>query len=99
MKKTLKYKERVRHDNKGKTVLHVVSEPGDHTRYDYFVYKDGPDEFCFMPCRSTFKFPQRLNYYDCQGKSEKFLIAFAKTEDCNYHTIMECIRTMEELHK
>lgn len=80
-------------------LVHVVSEPGDGTRYDYLVFRDGPDEFCFMPARSTFKFPQRLNFYDVQSVKESAIHLLSVEHNCNPHTIIECIRVMKELHK
>jgi len=81
-----------------RAVHHIVSEPGDATLYDYFVYEDY-DEFSFMPCKSTFKFPQRLNYWDIKDiNSIQDLIGDSDPDmDVNPHTIMECIRTIKEL--
>jgi negative regulator of sigma E activity len=76
----------------------VESEPGDGTRYSYFVYMDF-DEFLFMPFRSTFRFPQRLNYFDVQNITDNDGIKIADKENCNPYTLMECIRTMNELRK
>ena len=80
-------------------LIHIVSEPGDGTRYDYLVYRDGPNEFCFMPARSTFKFPQRLNFYEVQSAKESAIHLLAVEHNCNPWTIVECIRIMKELHK
>ena len=76
----------------------VTSEPGDCTLYSYFVFKNGND-FCFMPCESTFRFPQRLNFYECDKLDEYGIIQMAKFENVNPHTLAECIRTMRELMK
>lgn len=88
-------------------IYHVKSEPGDCTLYDYFVYRDGPDEFCFMPKDSTFRFPQRLNYWDVNNieidtskpitECEE-LFKLAHKENCNPYTLSECIRIVKELH-
>ena len=81
-------------------LYHIISEPGDCTRYDYFVYRDGTDNFCFMPCKSTFRFPQRLNYYDAQDFKKDIDNSYKAVElGCNIWTLKECIRTMEELHE
>ena len=77
-------------------LYHVISEPGDHTRYDYMVYKNY-DNYSFMPVESTFRFPQRLNIYSVRGIDEKRIREIAEYENCNYYTLLECIRTMEEL--
>ena len=76
------------------TAIHVVSEPGDATRYDYLVYRDG-DEYSFAPVRSSFKFPAKLNYWhikDLGGTPGDDLAELAKEHDCNPHTLKECIR-------
>ncbi len=78
-------------------VHHVISEPGDGTRYSYLVYQDGPDKFCFMPAESTFKYPQRLSKWAVLGKDEKALLQVDYDEGCNYYTLLEYIRTIEEL--
>ena len=73
----------------------VTSEPGDMTQYDFFVYRDGPDEFCFMPRRSTFRFPQRLNWYDYKAVKDEDLIRLSEEFNTNPHTLKECIRIMK----
>ncbi len=85
----------------------IVSKPGDATIYEYMVYRDGPDEFCFMPMRSTFRFPQRLDYFEVvemptsreQMMKSKELFEMANELNCNPNTLMECIRTIKILHK
>ena len=74
----------------------IVSEPGDATKYDYIVYKDY-DYFCFMPRKSTFRFPQRLSWWDVEDIDDNELIKLAEKECCNPHTLTECIRTMKEI--
>lgn len=83
------------------TVERVTMEPGDGTRYDFVVVRDGPDEFCFAPCTSTFRFPQRLNWYDAQRASEEEggIAAIAEKNHCNPWTVVACIKAMEELRK
>ena len=76
-------------------VMHVVSEPGDMTLYDYFVYQDH-DDFMFMPGKSTFKFPQKLNYWDIED-IETWQDATKLNIDVNPHTLLECIRTIKEM--
>jgi hypothetical protein len=44
--------------------IHVAVEPGDLTRYDFLISKDGPNNFVIAPVRSTFKFPQRISRFD-----------------------------------
>lgn len=91
-------------------IHHVLSEPGDATRYDYFVYRDGPDNFCFMPRSNTFRYPQRLNYFEVIPLAKYKLVAEITDEDdrenlfalaarnqINPHTLIECINTIISL--
>jgi hypothetical protein len=84
---------------KGISCIHVISEPGDMTRYDYIIYRDGQDNFCIMPATSTFRFPQRINYWDAQSilESADRLHAMADKFDCNRFTLKEVCRTIVEL--
>lgn len=45
------------------TLTHVISEPGDATRYDFHYYQYY-DEFFILPIKSSFEFPQKLNKYN-----------------------------------
>jgi len=80
---------------------HVISEPGDGTRYDFIVGNDGPDRYCFMPHRSTFRFPQKINYYDVCNIEEinDTILEFAKNDNCNPHTVLECVRIIKKLRE
>lgn len=84
----------------------VDSEPGDATRYNYFVFRNGPDIFHFMPCDNTFKYPQILNYWDIRdiqidgSKSIEVCeewFRLAHKHMCNPHTLAECIRTAKKM--
>lgn len=86
--------KQVRHVGDG--LYHITSEPGDGTRYQYFIYRDGPNKFCFMPSESTFRFPQRLNYRDIGELTEEELVDMSEEERCNLWTLKECIRTITE---
>ena len=86
-------------ERKIETFLHIISEPGDATRYDYGVFRTGPDDFSFMPIGSTFRFPQRLNFYDvCDIVSVDQCTEMAEAHGCNAYTLFECIRRVKELH-
>ena len=81
-----------------KEVYHIISEPGDLTRYDYIMTHDGPDEFIFAPMGNTFHYPQRLNYWDVKDVSSvEECIPIAEKEHCNPHTVLECIHAIKEL--
>jgi hypothetical protein len=80
------------------SIYHIVSEPGDLTRYEYFVYRDGPDEFCIMPTDSPIRYPQRLNFYEHSELNEEACIEEAHKQNCNPWTLLECIRTIKEFH-
>lgn len=74
----------------------VLSEPGDCTSYSYFVYKYF-DDFSFMPCINTFRYPQRLNYHNIKNATEEQIIELAQKEFCNPFTLKECIRTIKKI--
>lgn len=82
-----------------KSVIHVISEPGDMTRYDYHVMNDGPDNFIFAPNGSTFRFPQRINYYEGVNalNDPEQLKEIAERENCNPCTVIECINMMVQI--
>lgn len=77
-------------------MYHINSQPGDGTRYDYFCYREG-DHFCFMPCDSSFRYPQRLNIWHVKDLEDLELSSKAQGEFCNPWTLKECIRTMKEI--
>lgn len=77
------------------TGIHIISEPGDGTRYDYIML-DIYDEYVFAPFRSTFRFPQRLNYWEIKNADEEKIISIADKENCNPYTVKECIRAIKE---
>lgn len=85
---------------------HIISEPGDATRYDYYLHRDGPDEFTLAPGRSTFNFPARINYYTAltiiELKEEKEVQGDGIREraqqfNCNPFTLLEVCRTIKEI--
>jgi len=79
---------------------HIISEPGDGTRYDYLLAHDGPDEFTIAPVRSTFNFPQRINYWDAKAFLEDegdAIVERANKINVNPWTLREVCRTITEL--
>ena len=93
-------------------VYHVDSQPGDATHYSYFVYRDGYDSFNFMPKDNTFKYPQKLSYWDVKDLDvrvpqemsgsrdvQQEIIDLAIKHDYNPYTIKECVRTIIELYE
>lgn len=91
-------------------IVCVDSQPGDATKYSYFVYREGYDRFHFMPKNNTFKYPQRLSYFECKDmdtslrheqkeghEEDSLLIELSEKHDCNPWTLKECIRTMKEI--
>ena len=84
------------------TIYHVISEPGDMTRYDYFIYQNYED-YSIMPCKSTFIFPQRLNWWDITNDWDPIgwndIITMSEKYGCNPHTLKEIINTIIELRR
>jgi hypothetical protein len=79
---------------------HIISEPGDATRYDYIMIQNY-DEYMFMPYKNTFRYPQRLNWWDVKDIEiiNETVETIAKENNCNSWTVMECIRSIKEATK
>ena len=77
---------------------HITSEPGDRTRYDYFVYRGSGGYFHFMPRDNTFKYQQKLSINSAHAISAlpNVELTEAKPEISPY-TMLECVRTVIEL--
>ncbi len=82
------------------TVKHVISEPGDCTKYDYVYYRNDDDYF-FMPIKYSFKYPQLINYWNIKNVTgiNEIVANIAINYKCNPNTVMECIRTIQEDRK
>ena len=85
-------------------IYRVRSEPGDATRYDYLIYRDGPNEYTFAPTRSTFNFPQRMHIFAAANilESEQPVYSEAaqmitKEFNANPFTVTECARAIVEI--
>ena len=89
------------------TITRIVSEPGDTTKYDYGYLKDGY-KFHFISIGNYFNYPQILDYFAIKDinadireikkipdKVKKIAIQF----NCNICTVLECIRTVQEVMK
>lgn len=71
-------------------VSHIVSEPRDSTRYDYFIWINY-DSIIFIPNESMMVLPQPISKGDLPKAIEvEDLIEKAKKEGCNPHTMKEC---------
>lgn len=82
-------------------VFHIISEPGDLTRYDYLVHQDGPDDFTIAPAGGTLKYPQRLNYLDAVKileENDEDLKFNAAWDGINPYTLKDVCRTVMEIH-
>ena len=69
--------------------LHIVSEPGDGTRYDYFMIESNRGYY-FFPAESTFKFPKFI----IKGETDAEWLA--DEWGCNPWTAKECLRSIKE---
>ena len=81
-------------------VFHIVSEPGDMTRYDYMINQNGPDDFTIAPVESTFAFPQRLDYHVAKNildSDVKALWKKAEEMKVNPYTLKEVCGTIVEI--
>ena len=77
----------------------VDSQPGDATRYQFMIYCDGPDEYTIMPTRSTFKFPQRINWWDVKEITVDEAFEACKENRVNPHTLMEVVRIIKMIRR
>ena len=78
--------------------VHVISEPGDCTRYDYSYYQHD-DNFYFISIGNDFNYPKILNYHEIKDIKEidKNVMTICNNFNCNPHIVMECIRTIKEV--
>lgn len=81
---------------------HIVSEPGDFTRYDYVIIEHF-DEYIIAPYVSTFTFPTRLLYWDIADIATlencvEFISKNNNLENINPHTLLEVVTTIKEIH-
>lgn len=82
-------------------VKHIVSEPGDYTRYDYLVAQYG-DEYIIVPYKSTFRFPIRLLYWDIKylndvNMCQDYIRCNDELANVNPHTLFEVVNTIKQL--
>ena len=88
--------------------LHIISEPGDATRYDYYVHKHW-DDYYFFSVENTFNYPRRICEFDVpdydlhnsvvraadlDGEYPE-IMGMAEEADCNPWTMIECLRTLQ----
>lgn len=75
--------------------VHVISEPGDATRYDYAMHQLG-DMVSIMPIGNTFRYPQMINRYAAKKAliEEDRVTAIAEEWKCNPHTVREVCRSI-----
>ena len=75
----------------------VESQPGDATKYQYYVAVDY-NYYSFMPKPgTTIKYPQTLDYYEVHDMTDEKIVEKAKELKVNPWTLKECIRTVKEL--
>ena len=79
-------------------LYHIISEPGDATRYEYLMLQD-EDDFFFMPTKRDIVYPQRINYHDvkeyqrCTPQTIQY-VSGKKPYYCNLYTFIECVKTL-----
>lgn len=79
-------------------------EPGDMTHYHFILIRESETHFAIAPgTRSTFRFPQRMNYYDSLkivGDEFGELNNEISTDyGCNPHTTLTVAKTIINLVK
>ena len=79
---------------------HVVSEPGDCTRYDFLVHLKG-DTVIVSPYNSTFKFPENLDIFDIENITTlELAIQYCGNfgRDLNPHTLLEVCNSVRAIY-
>lgn len=87
-------------------IYHVVSEPGDATRYNYVAVRDGA-LWHFTAREGTISYPRTVDsyrtyeHYDALALAEdreqtvlSSLLQIAEEQDTNPFTLAECMRTI-----
>ena len=80
-------------------LYHIVHEPGDMTRYDYFIYQSG-DDFKFMSKNNVFAYPIQVNIRDTsniESPEDCKMYILGRTDisnDVNPYTLLQCIMVM-----
>ena len=69
-------------------LIHIISEPGDKTIYDYYILKEY-DNYKFIPAKNTFNYPQVISKYDLNDTDDN-ICNIADKYNCNYWTVKEC---------
>jgi len=92
---------------KCENALHIISEPGDSTHYDYVVIKTCETCFKFFAYDNEFEYPPRLEYYQVKNiNTERDAVMFLREmtayfggiwSKVNPYTLLECVRTVKEL--
>lgn len=73
------------------------------TLYDFYLHRDGPDEFTIAPGISTFRFPQRINYFaaidilEQSAENPLGIVQMGKDHNCNPFTLVEVCKTIKEI--
>jgi hypothetical protein len=78
---------------------HVISEPGDMTRYDFYIVTYYNDSY-FFSMKNTFTYPQKINHYDIMAMSREghpFIIKLADKYKCNPNTVLACVNAVKKI--
>jgi len=83
-------------------VVHVISKPGDYTKYDYLIIKQS-DTFKIVGYGSIFAFPDILEYCNIvEIETLEHCIEHIKANsdlaNISPHTLLEVVTTIKELY-
>lgn len=85
-------------------LFHVINEPGDMTRYDYFVYRYG-DTYRFMSKNNTFLYPSEINIFEVKDinrvkSTHKYQLESRVISNMvNPNTTFQCIKVMRTIEE
>ena len=83
-------------------LFHVIHEPGDATKYEYYVLRLGYDIFKFLP-ENRFEYPTELNLGEIEdvtdvSKAHKYILGRNSISNkVNPHTLLQCIEVVKKI--
>lgn len=85
-------------------VMLITSEPGDYTRYNYYIIPDTSNGYAIVPNESTFSFPTYIEDYevkqivDIETASEflKYIDNQNRFDCVNPNTLLEVCNAIRE---
>ena len=84
------------------TAKRIIVEPGDATRYDFGIYRQGDglsDTYSVFSVNNNFNYPRQINYWEAKNCLENNNILNSKAIylKINPHTLLQvCLAVIED---